>query len=89
MNNHFMFRTFIDRQLILNIYLRLSTQLRHVKMLDSLHFIRKSSVIAQKKRIIMEKKVPSSQIFLLFLILSILRKTFFLRHFDDVIAIKT
>ena len=33
-----------------------STQLRHVKMLDSLHFIRKSSVIAQKKRIIMEKK---------------------------------
>ena len=58
-------------------------------MLDSLHFIRKSSFIAQKKRIIMEKKVPSSQIFLLLLILSILRKTFFLRHFDDVIEIKT
>ena len=48
-----------------------STQLRHVKMLDSLHFIRKSLFIAQKKRIIMEKNVPSSQIFLLLLILSI------------------
>ena len=58
-------------------------------MLDSLHFIRKSSVIAQKKRIIMEKTVSSSQIFLLLLILSILGKTFFLGHFDDVIEIKT
>ena len=57
-------------------------------MLDSLHFIRKSSFIAQKKRIIMEKKVPSSQIFLLSLILSISWKTFFLRHFYDVIKIK-
>ena len=56
-------------------------------MLDPLHFIRKSSVIAQKKRIDAEQNVPSSQIFLLLLILSILRKTFFLRHFDDVIEI--
>ena len=63
-------------------------QLRHVKMTALLYFIRKSSVIAQKKRIIMEKKFPSSQIFLLLLILSIFRKTFFLRHFDDVIEIK-
>ena len=31
-----------------------TTQLGHVKMLDSLHFIGKSSFIAQKKRIIME-----------------------------------
>ena len=67
-----------------------STQLRHVKLLDSLHFIRKSLVIAQKKSIIMELlKVASSQIFLLLLNLSILRKmsilrkTIFLRHFDD------
>ena len=58
-------------------------------MLDSLHFIRRGSVIAQKKRIIMEKNVPSSQIFLLLLILNISLKTFFLRHFDDVIEIKT
>ena len=58
-------------------------------MLDSLHFIRKSLVKAQKKRNIMEKKVASSQTFLLLLILSILRKTFFLRYFDDVIEIKT
>ena len=36
-----------------------STQLRHVKMLDSLHFIRKSSAIAQNKRIFMEKKFPA------------------------------
>ena len=54
-----------------NSHISYSTQLRHVKMLDSLHFIRKSSFIAQKKRIIMEKNVPSSQIFLLLLILSI------------------
>ena len=36
----------------------------------------------------MENKVPSLQIFLLLLILSILRKIFFLQHFDDVIKIK-
>ena len=51
-------------------------QLRHVKMFVTF-YQKKFSNIDQKKHIIMEKKVPSPQVFLLLLILSILRKTFF------------
>ena len=51
-------------------------QLRQVKMFVTF-YQKKFSNIDQKKHIIMEKKVPSPQVFLLLLILSILRKTFF------------